>query len=418
MRRTIVVLFMFFCLALPLALMAQDSTASPTPSPTTPPTLTPLPGIETLEFLVTRAEKSASDAQGYLQVFQAISIALDLVVLFVGFIFAAAAYFGWGEFRDLRSQLNESRQQLINEQKNMAAMQSKWQDALLALSSLPLGDQQYKAGNLIGANDIYNRALSKYEQTAIINYYLGNVHTRLGNLDKAEEHLKIALDIDSEMLEAVAALGFVYRRQGENLSGDEKTKKFWEAEKNLRDALEASPNLVDSEGESWWGSLGGLYRRSNRLDEAIMAYEKADKVTPHSSYPTNNLALLYLSIGNFTTMLKKYHQSEYLAAREAAAGLTNYWGYADLLTARLAIGADESKIQDAFEWLLKIIPSGAISELDGLIDTLEKLADLFIKNDNNPDLLQVIPTDQLHIRIERIQQVITQIRSHIDHHKK
>ena len=58
-------------------------------------------------------------------------------------------------------------------------------------------------------------------------------------------------------------------------------------------ALKLDPHLTDAEGESYYGSLGGLYRRQGRYEDAIEAYLQATRVTPTSSYPLINLASLF-----------------------------------------------------------------------------------------------------------------------------
>ncbi|PJF37770.1 MAG: hypothetical protein CUN55_20385, partial [Phototrophicales bacterium] len=65
------------------------------------------------------------------------------------------------------------------------------------------------------------------------------------------------------------------------------------AEEKLLTALELDDKLLNNDGESYQGTLGSLYRRQGRFDEAIERYHHAAKITPGRSYPFLNLALLY-----------------------------------------------------------------------------------------------------------------------------
>jgi tetratricopeptide (TPR) repeat protein len=146
------------------------------------------------------------------------------------------------------------------------------------------------------------------------------------------------------------------------------------AEQFLLRALRLSPKLVDDDGEAWWGSLGGLYRRRGQIDQAIYAYEQAAKVTPHSSYPFSNLALLYMQKRNRDEMLRTYKRVERLARGEVQAEVDNYWAYADLLTSRLALGKiDEA--EDALISVFDIAPPDSSYGLESLADTLTRLID-------------------------------------------
>jgi tetratricopeptide (TPR) repeat protein len=129
---------------------------------------------------------------------------------------------------------------------------------------------------------------------------------------------------------------------------------------------------VDEDGESWWGSLGGLYRRRGQIDQAIYAYEQAGKVTPHSSYPFSNLALLYMQKHDRGEMLRTYKRVERLARGETQAEVDNYWAYADLFTSNLALGKLE-QAEEALISVLDIAPTDSDYTLNLLIETLERL---------------------------------------------
>lgn len=247
-------------------------------------------------------------------------------------------------------------------------------NATLALSYLPLGESQYKSGDYMGALDIYLRALGLDENNPIIHYRLGYVYTQSGRLQEAEHHLKRALEIDGKFSPAMAVLGYTYRRIGEKMeTGIERDKVLNSAERLLQEALTISPKLVDDDGESWWGSLGGLYRRRGQIDQAIYAYDKAGQVVPNSSYAFSNLALLYMQQGNREKMIETYYKVEKLAFNEVQAEVDNYWAYADLLTARLALGKLE-EAEATIEQVFITAPEDSPYALESLMDTLGRLA--------------------------------------------
>ena len=224
-----------------------------------------------------------------------------------------------------------------------------------------------------GAADTYERALALDQDNPLIHYRLGYVYVQNGQLEQAEHNLIHALKIDPEFLLAVAALGYVYRRMAEKLPDRDRTRSTAEQERGASaQGAQAAPKLVDDDGEAWWGSLGGLYRRRGQIDQAIYAYEQAAQVTPRSSYPFSNLALLYTAKGNRDAMLRTYKQVERLAWGETMADVDNFWAYADLLTSRLALRkTDDAEV--ALESVLGSAPSGSPYALETLIDTLMRL---------------------------------------------
>jgi Flp pilus assembly protein TadD len=254
----------------------------------------------------------------------------------------------------------------------------------LAQALLPLGERQYRAQDFSGALDTYRRALELDPNNPSIHYRLGYVYTHSGELDLAKEHLTRSLEVDEKFTPSRAALGYVYRRQGDKLPiGIERDTVYNRAEENFLKALSVSPKLVDEDGESWWGSLGGLYRRRGQTEQAIHAYENCASVTPQSSYPFSNLALLYATTHNRRRMIETYVRVENLAYREVQAEVDNYWAYADLVVARLAQG----KIREAeaiLDTALGLAPADSSYMLEMLLDTLSRLLAALEANERVP----------------------------------
>ena len=248
------------------------------------------------------------------------------------------------------------------------------EEATIALSLLPLAERQYQVKDYDGALDTYRRALLLDPTNAVIHYRLGYVYTQSGQLDEATDHLNKALEIDPQFALALANLGYVLRRRAENLPNEnvDRGRLLAEAELKLRQALTISPKLVDEDGESWWGSLGGLHRRRGQIDDAIDAYRRAQRVTPAASYPVANLALLFLQKGDRARTFDAFQRAERLASRGVLADGRDFWAWADLLVAQLALGK-YAEAQSTLEWVLASVPEAAPRTLGMPLETIKQI---------------------------------------------
>ncbi len=350
-----------------------------------------------LASMATQVARDLADAERALdQAFNLLGLleAFSLVVTIVG---GAGVVFGVTRFIAAQNQLRESRRRFENEilrtrrqlreetrqrEETFAGLQGSLQamlekstgDATRALSLLPLGERQYRSGDFRGARAIYGRALQLDPGNPVINYRMGYTCSQAGALDEAERYLRQALAGEPDFAPALANLGYVYRRRAEQLpEGVERARAFNEAESHLTQALSLLPNLVDDDGESWWGSLGGLYRRRGQMQEAVHAYREAARVTPSSSYAWVNLALLGMQQDGADAMRDTWRQAQQLAAAETRADVDNYWGYADLVTTSLALG-DAEQAEEALASFFRTIPAEAGQVPQVLRDSLEQLA--------------------------------------------
>jgi tetratricopeptide (TPR) repeat protein len=308
------------------------------------------------------------------------------------------------EIRKRERELEQVRQKIVDSSQSMSAqLQRRSDNALVAISLLTVGERQYRAGDYDGAISIYQEALKLDRDNPIIHQRLGYVYCQQGAVESALHHYEHALRLAPELAPALAGMGFVTRRIAERLpAGVEQDLKYNEAEQYLLRALRQSPRLVDDDGESWWGVLGGLYRRRGYLDRAIAAYEEAARVTPQSSYGYGNLALLYMKRGERSKMEEMYRRMETIAASEAMSSQGNFWGYADLIVSRLALGMAQQAAAD-LPIALNIAPKDADWMLEGLRDTLADLATYLDKPraDNIRDAINTIENALEARQIER-----------------
>ena len=365
------------------------------------------------EMLEIAGEIQAAEerAVGYLGVFEAIAFVTSVLGLLVVGLGVLAAFVGVSNYASLLNQLEETNARLQESQAIMDTLQTgrehikqeisseiqkEWRSAHLALSLLPLADRQYRAGNVIGALETYERAAALDASNPVSFYYVGYIRTQRNDLQEAETALQTALDLDSQFYHAMAAIGYTYRRIGETLDDPaEKQSYFRKAESYLKQALAADDRLVDADGESWYGSLAGLYRRLNRPVDAFYYYEQAAKVTPLSSYPVVNLALMALKEGR-SDVNERFETVQQLAKRKIDAELEAYWGYADLLLSELALGAD--KATNTVDYFLEILPPSVNDVVPRVMDAIQALltAPPYENDNRNLATLQVV--------LERLQQ--------------
>jgi tetratricopeptide (TPR) repeat protein len=381
MRRLILITLIIaaFLLAFPLAGLAQQED----PAPITSEQLDEL--VDRVEFAAERADNAVDLALGLFGLFEAMTGVVGLVLPILAVV---AGLLGFRRLESAQRELREARERFERDMQEREAELDLLRDELklsvqrqredgarasLALALLPLGERQYRAQDYEGALDTYHRALELDPENPIIHYHIGYVHTQSGHLEKAEEHLSQSLERDPNFPPSLAALGYVFRRLGDKMEpGMERDIIYNKAEENFLRALHMSPKLMDEDKESWWGSLGGLYRRRGQVEQAIYAYEQCAKVTPHSSYPFSNLALLYMQTDNRQQMLETYERVEKLALREVQADVDNYWAYADLIVSRLALGRIK-EAEAVLENTLYAAPVDSPYTLESLLDTLQRL---------------------------------------------
>jgi tetratricopeptide (TPR) repeat protein len=409
-----VLLLLFLLLHIPAA-SAQEA-----PPPAEAPAASPRPltsdDLEEMRRMVEDAARYAGDASNFLGLFEAFSVTIAIAAAAVGIVGVSRLFAAQNALTEARKRILEEindlrrqfREEIDDRERDLKTLEEQLRNTLenqrrtaaqatLALSMLPLGERQYRAQDYSGAAETYRRALSLDPNNPLIWYRLGYVYVQNGQLPEAEAHLSRALEIDTEFALARAALGYVFRRAADKMPhGVDRDLMMNRGEQNLLEALRAQPRLVDEDGESWWGSLGGLYRRRGQIDEAIHAYEEAAKVTPHSSYPFSNLALLYMGKNDRDGMMRTYRRVERLARGETQAEVDNYWAYADLLTASVALG----KMQQADEALISVMdiaPTDSDYTLEQLIDTLKRLRTALGGHDAAPHIEGYIQKIQAHL---------------------
>lgn len=353
-----------------------------------------------IEEIAARVEAAEARALDYLGLYEALGFALTLGGLVVAVIGAVAATFGLRNYNEIVDELDETRkkyeqaQEQIeeNEKKSAEALReisnsredikqevesgirADWEKSHLALSLIHLAQRQYELGNVNGALDTYERAISLDASNPMPYYYRGYILTQKNQLEKAVTSLSNALQLDHEFLHAEAALGYALRCIGDREDDDtKKSELYLEAEKRLKRALADDNRLIDADGESWYGSLAGLYKRTGDFKQAEFYYERAQEVTRLSSYPAVNLAILALQT-KADNVNQRFAEVERLANLKIGAVLEYYWGYGDLLMAELALGKNK-KALETLELLFDVIPPAVEDVLPRVHDSIQMLKD-------------------------------------------
>jgi Flp pilus assembly protein TadD len=378
---SVVVLIALVLVANPV--YAQDATPVPLPPDIMLEEMRAL--VEEARVHAEDAGRYAGDASNFLGIFEALGLSVTVGGALLAAFGVLRLLSAQNELTSARKRFEEelSRKEveldMLNQQLRMQtdsatrAAAEATSRATLALSLMPLGERQYRAQDFEGAIQTYKRALDLDDHNPVTHLRIGYVYTQAGKLDEARYHLNRAMEIEPHFPNAMAALGFVHRRIGEKMpNGLDKDAVLNEGEGHMIQALKISPMLVDDDGESWWGALGGLYRRRGQVDQAIYAYERAAEITPHSSYPFSNLALLYMEKNDREKMLATFKRVERLAFGETQAEVDNYWAYADLLASQLALGKTDDA-EHALRSVIDIAPESSPYVLTMLIDTLTRL---------------------------------------------
>jgi tetratricopeptide (TPR) repeat protein len=350
----ILFLLLVFMARLPTPVAAQGPAGTPTASPVEGPT--PGPSTDAIMEWVQRtsdeASKAVDSANTILGLIQGFGTLLEILFLVIGVLGGVIGFRTLTDFNATRQRFAEEMNQAVEKlrefekrvEEDTEKVRQQGNRAIRALTLLQLGKQQMDAGNLDAALNTLKQAYEYDPENRATNYFMGELYIRLDQLDEGIDHFKKAgaeaTDVHEEFPAAKAAYAYALRRKGDRAqTPDERRHYYYAAEGYFREALDSNPRLLDIDGESFYGALGGLYQRQDRIKEAIECYERAMEATQStSSYPYNNLGILYTS-QNKPDKAKTYFEK---AARVAAQRLDDkpqdYWARFDMVTAQIMLG--------------------------------------------------------------------------------
>jgi tetratricopeptide (TPR) repeat protein len=236
-----------------------------------------------------------------------------------------------------------------------------------------LAEQQVRARNYDTAIIMLQEAHRLNPDHQPTNYLLGYLYISRRQFEESLTYLRKALESDQNFAPALAATGLALRRLGDQYADDPETRnRYWaEAEFNLGHALEMEPGMLDADGESYYGTLGGLYRRQERYEDARRAYQRAVEFTPQSSYPVGNLAVLTTAMGRMEEAVDYFARVQRLVEAKIEDNPGDYWARLDLAQALLMQGKVQAAVRQYEEIINRETP---ISAIRSALDTLETLA--------------------------------------------
>ncbi|HLA43841.1 MAG TPA: tetratricopeptide repeat protein, partial [Aggregatilineales bacterium] len=125
--------------------------------------------------------------------------------------------------------------------------------------------------------------------------------------------------------------------------------------------------LIDADNESYFGTLGGLYRRQGRNEDALKAYEMAVKITPNNSYPVGNLATLYKKLDYEEKARHMYQRAIEISEAILDDHPGDTWARLDLAQAFLIVGEKDKALAQYQNVIERLNESGPLeTALSGL----------------------------------------------------
>jgi tetratricopeptide (TPR) repeat protein len=285
-----------------------------------------------------------------------------ILLILIGILAARA---GWLTIVELRNELRKARDDLNTMRTGLhtqsETVRTQANKAIQAISLMQLGEQQVERRNLKGALEMYKQASELDPSNRAAHYFLGELLIQDRQLDKGIAHLQSALSNGHDYAPAEAALGYALRLQGQKASNpDRRDELFAQAEFRMLKALQIDPTVVDVNGESINAVLGGMYKRQDRIQQAIYRYQEALKVTPGKSYPINNLAILYFMEGNLDQALPYFEQTKTASEQVLENRPRDYWARLDHMTALLALGREKEAMTELGAILHQVKSTGPL----------------------------------------------------------
>ncbi|NDJ84961.1 MAG: tetratricopeptide repeat protein [Chloroflexi bacterium] len=226
-----------------------------------------------------------------------------------------------------------------------------------ALARHSLAEQLLREKNIDAALHACEEAYKLDPHNHANNYLYGMLFLEKGEYDTAITRLEEALEIEPNFPAAIAALGLAHRRAGDLQDDRRRRNEYYNvAEARLLEAMEKDPMLLTHDGESYYGTLGSLYRRQGRIEDALDSYRRAAEATPRRSYPYLNLAMLYMQQSEDQLRDQNLLIAERNATRRLADTPTDYWALYDIALIRL-IRSEADGAKQAFKEAIELTPA-------------------------------------------------------------
>jgi arylsulfatase A-like enzyme/Flp pilus assembly protein TadD len=155
-------------------------------------------------------------------------------------------------------------------------------------------------GKLDKGIEFLQKAIEIIDYDPEVWMHLGMAYSQKGEFQNAQDSYEKALSLDDTDALIYNNLGFLY------FSSFLQTKRVQDSTKALeyyRKAIEFDPGLA-----SGYNGLGGVYKVTGQIDNAIAMWEKALELKPNYDFPTYNLGVAYFEKGNKAQALKYFER--------------------------------------------------------------------------------------------------------------
>lgn len=210
------------------------------------------------------------------------------------------------------------------------------------LSLAQLAQQQIGWSNFQTAREVLEEAKNEAGDNTVVYYFLGDVCVRLGDIEEGVRYLNMARSPERDTPWADASYAYALRLKGDDFEDRRSAENQYDPNEFYKESetifirlFKKHPHLLDIAGESAYGALGGIYRRTGELDKAVYYYKHAVEITGDRSYPLNNLGLLSARQGNMAGAEGFFQRSYRAANRKFMMMPDDYWALFDLVTAGL-----------------------------------------------------------------------------------
>lgn len=247
-----------------------------------------------------------------------------------------------------------------------------------AMAHYSLAEQLAHQRNIDAAIEACEEAYNLDPENYANNYLYGTLLLEKDDYETSIKRLEEALQVKDDFTPAIAALGLATRRLGD-LENDRRIRNEYynKAETHLLEAVRHDPALLTNDGESYYGTLGSLYRRQERITDALDSYRRSAENTPTNSYPYVNLAMLYMHEREEQLKDQNLLIAERNAKRRITDTSTDFWALYDLGLISLMRDNTED-MKKYFKEAIEVTPA-SLSVYYSVISRLEFL-DTFANN--------------------------------------
>lgn len=432
MKRWGLIVILGICLSLIVGTVnAQNDPPPPEPNPEVEQLQAEVDSLrQELAIAVAEAEDANSRADSILNTIDVMIAFIGGIGVLVTIVGAITAVIGLNRAREegkqLQAQLDEARQsqatfdntvakvndmkvEIEDSTKTLDDLRQDIQDEMNsqinrinnALSRSQFAQLQIGLGNMDAALDALKEACELDPDNRVNQYFLGDVYVRQGDIETGMAHLSKARSQPYTLLSADASYAYAMRRMGDSTDNRrEQEKCYTKALDIFLELHDLAPNLLDVSGESVFGAVAGIYNKKEQYDEAIVWYRHVNSVTPHNSYPLNNLGLLHWAMGRYDEARHYFRESHENALQKIRITPSDYWAWFDYITAEVALEKDRAQIQADLQRVFKL-KSGA-DPLQKFHRGLERL-----KTDNPPanlrEILNLVQTELNKVQSEQQQ---------------